>query len=129
MSEHDPNTNPSLNEIESNAVVVAHFWLHEAERALIDERIAPKCEAAAMKGFMQAAAMSYLAERQIDAAEKIRDGLLAVADALQCLREPAMIERVAGIETELHRLANTAGDAFMVLTDPARRKGRGDGGK
>jgi hypothetical protein len=83
MSEHDPDTNPSLDEIESNAAVVAHFWLHEAERAVIDERIAPKCEAAAMKGFMQAAAMSYLAERQNDAAMKIAEGLQAIAAAIR----------------------------------------------
>lgn len=83
MSEHNPDTNPSLDEIESNAVVVGRFWLHEAERAIIDVRIAPKCEAAAMKGFMQAVAMTYLAERQQDAAMKIAEGLQAIAAAIR----------------------------------------------
>lgn len=34
-----------------------------------------------------------------------------VADALDGLREPMLIERLAGIETELYRLANIASDA------------------
>ena len=83
MSEHNPDTTPSLGEIESAAAVVARFWLHESERATIDERIAPKCEAAAMKGFMQAAAMIYVAERQNDAAMKIAEGLQAIAAAIR----------------------------------------------
>lgn len=83
MSVHDPDTNPALDEIESNAVQVAHYWLHEAERALIDERIAPKCEAAAMQGYMQAAAINYAAERQVDAAMKIAEGLQAIAAAIR----------------------------------------------
>lgn len=86
MSDHSHEENPALDEIESNAVVVARFWLHEAERALIDERIAPKCEAAAMKGFIQAAATTYLAERQNDAAMKIAEGLQVIAAAIRGTR-------------------------------------------
>ena len=83
MSEHNPETNPVLDEIESMAAVAASFWLHDAERAANDEQIKPKCEAAAMQGFMQAAALSYLAERQNDAAAKIAEGLHAIAAALR----------------------------------------------
>ena len=63
--------------------MAARFWLSEAEQAICGERIAPSCEAAAMKGFMQAAAINYAAERQIDAAIKIAEGLQAVAAAIR----------------------------------------------
>lgn len=51
-----------------------------------------------------------------------------VYDALERLREPMLIERLAGIENELYRLANVASD---VQTDGmfSPGGGRGDGGK
>lgn len=49
-----------------------------------------------------------------------------VYDALEHLREPMLIERLAGIETEIVRLANITSEAHAGCS---RSKGRGDGGK
>lgn len=128
MSEHDSDKNPGLDEIESLAAVAARFWLAEAEQAIEEEVADAKRFPAGILGVQIAAAIHYQAERQVDAAAKIRDGLLAVADALQGIREPMQIERLAGIENELYRLANVASDAQMAgaFSSP---KGCGDGGK
>ena len=87
MSEHNPDTKSTLDEIEGAAAVVARFWLRESERAICDLRIAPSCEVAAMKGFMQAAAINYAAERQVDAAMRVADGLQAIAAAIRESKE------------------------------------------
>lgn len=51
-----------------------------------------------------------------------------IYDAINELREPILIERLAGIEQELYRLANVASDAQDAGTfSPA--KGRSDGRK
>lgn len=81
--EHDHDQNPTLDEIESAAAVVAGFWLHEAEHAIRDKQTLPACEAAAINGFMQAAAINYAAERHVDAAVRIAEGLQAVAAAIR----------------------------------------------
>lgn len=54
---------------------------------------------------------------------RVRDACLAVADQVECTREPMLIERTAGIENELCRLANAASDAFKFLTDPKHDEG------
>lgn len=60
---------------------------------------------------------------------RVRDACLAVADQVECARDPAQIERFAGIENELYRLANTASDVFQLLTDPKRDGGGKHGGR
>lgn len=83
IGEHDPDQNPALDEIESMAAVAARFWLSEAEQAVCDQRIAPSCEAAAMQGFMLAAAINYAAERQMDAAQVIAEALKKSTEAIK----------------------------------------------
>ena len=63
------------------------------------------------------------------ALSRVYDGCLTVADEVGSAIPSILIERLAGVENELYRLANTAGDAFMTWTDPARKRGRGDGRK
>lgn len=131
MSLHDPDQSPSLDEIESHAAVAVHLWLGEAIEAL-DERFGTgyaEKHAPAVAGFMSACAIYYQAERMVDAADMIRRELSGLDDAIRESRDSVMIERLAGVENELYRLANTAGDAFMTWTDPARKRGRGDGRK
>lgn len=127
--EHDPDENPCLDEIESTAPSAVSFWLGEADTFIDGEygRDYAEKHPAVVAGFLTACAMVYQAERMNDAAHKVNRALLAIADSLEGLRDPMMGERAAGIENELHRIANAAGDAFMVLTDPARRKARNDG--
>ena len=60
---------------------------------------------------------------------RVHHGCLTVADEVERASAPMLIERLAGLESELFRLANTADDAFKIRTDPARTKGHGDGGK
>ena len=60
---------------------------------------------------------------------RVRDACLAVADQVECARDPAQIERFAGIENEPYRLANTASDVFQLLTDPKRDEGGKHGGR
>lgn len=83
MIEHHPDLNPSLDELEGCAAVAAHFWLDEADKAadqnLTDQKRAP----ASMAGFQIAAAIQYQAERQIDAAVHIADGLRDLASAIR----------------------------------------------
>lgn len=55
---------------------------------------------------------------------RVRDGCLAVADELQSAREPRLIERAAGIEQELYRLAEVASSVYSRLTDPTRKPGQ-----
>lgn len=55
---------------------------------------------------------------------RVRDGCLAVADELQCAREPRLIERAAGIEQELYRLAEVASSVYGRMTDPTRKPGQ-----
>jgi hypothetical protein len=127
--EHDPDENPCLDEIESTAPSAVSFWLGEAETRIDGHfgRDYAEKHPAVVSGFIAACATVYQAERINDAAHKVNRALFAVADALETLRDPMMSERAAGIENELYRIANTAGDAFMVLTDPKRRKARDDG--
>jgi formylmethanofuran:tetrahydromethanopterin formyltransferase len=81
-SEHDPDLNPTLDEIESAAAVAARFWLSEAESVIEDEIADPKRHPAGMIGFVIAAAIQYHAERQIDAAERIGNALELLAKAV-----------------------------------------------
>lgn len=83
MTAREHTQSPSLDEIEASAASAAHFWLQEAERAICDQRIAPSCEAAAMQGFMQAAAINYAAERIVDAAHEIAEGLKEATAAIK----------------------------------------------
>lgn len=50
-----------------------------------------------------------------------------VFDALDGLREPMLIERLAGIETELFRIANAARDAESRAAETFHAKRRGNG--
>lgn len=52
-----------------------------------------------------------------------------VSDAIDRIREPLLLKRLEGIETELYRLANIASDAQMSGAFSPCKKGRGDGGK
>ena len=82
MVEHNPDLNPSLDEIESCAAVAARFWLLEAE-SLAEEINNAKCAPAAVVGFTIAAAIQYQAERHVDAAERIAAGLRDLASAIR----------------------------------------------
>ena len=83
MIKHNPDMNPSLDELEGCAAVAAYFWLDEADKAadqnLADQKRAP----AAMAGFQIAAAIQYQAERQTDAAVHIAAGLRDLASAIR----------------------------------------------
>lgn len=59
---------------------------------------------------------------------RVRDACLAVADQVQCTGEPMLIERLAGIENELYRLANFA-DEQSVASWRLPPKGNSDGGR
>lgn len=123
--EHDPDENPCLDEIISGASISVLCWLSEAEEKLNGEfgdGFAAK-HPAAVAGYMNACATIYHAERINDAAHKISRALLAIADSIGELSQPMQTERLAGIENELYRLANKAGDALEMV---ARR---GDGGE
>jgi hypothetical protein len=85
--EHNPDLNPSLDEIESAAAVVASFWLDQADRAAIDAYFDPKQRQHAVAGCTIAAAIQYQAERHVDAAERIAEGLRAVASAIRESRQ------------------------------------------
>jgi len=52
-----------------------------------------------------------------------------VVDALDGLREPMLIERLAGIENELFRIANAARDAESRAAEAFHAKRRSDGRK
>jgi len=123
--EHDPDENPSLDEIISIAPVDVLCWLSEAEEKVDGQFGTGYAEKhpAAVAGFVNACAAVYQAERMNDAAQKISRALLSVADSLAGLSQPMQNERLAGIENELYRLANKAGDALEMA---ARR---GDGGE
>ena len=82
MSEHNPDLNPSLDEIESCAAVAARFWLPEAE-SLAEEIENAKCAPGAVVAFTIAAAIQYQAERNVDAAERIAAGLRDLANAIR----------------------------------------------
>lgn len=83
MVEHNPDLNPSLDEIESAAAVVAAFWLDQADRAAIDAYFDPKQRQHAVAGCTIAAAIQYQAERQVDAAERVANGLRDLASAIR----------------------------------------------
>lgn len=122
MSIHDPDKNPALDEIQSVAALAARFWLSEGDAA-VEELTDQKRSPASAALFAIAAAINFQAERQVDAAHALRDGLLAVADALGCRNDGVIIDRLAGIENELHRLANTIGNAFIASIDGCSAKG------
>lgn len=86
MSEHDPDRNPTLDEIESCAAVAARFWLCEAE-SLSQDIENDKCAPATVVAFTIAAAIQYQAERQVDAAERIAAGLSDLASAIRETRQ------------------------------------------
>lgn len=58
---------------------------------------------------------------------RVRDACLAVADQVECAGAPALIERLAGIESELCGLSTAASDTFHWLTDPKRTEGGKNG--
>lgn len=92
MSEHDPDLNPALDEIQSRAAITARFWLSEAESAIeleheIDD---PKRFPAGMLGFQIATALYFQAERQVDAAERIGSALETLAAAIRERRQEAL---------------------------------------
>lgn len=82
MIEHNPDLNPSLDEIESCAATAARFWLLEAD-SLSEEMQDAKCAPAAVVAFTIAAAIQYQAERNVDAAERIAAGLRDLASAIR----------------------------------------------
>ena len=59
---------------------------------------------------------------------RLRDGCLAIADEVQGARQPLLIDRLAGIESELYRLANFA-DEQSVGSWRLPPKGDRDGGR
>ncbi len=48
---------------------------------------------------------------------RVRDAALTLADEIQATQSPMLIERLAGVEGELYRLANTAGDALASMAE------------
>ena len=58
---------------------------------------------------------------------RVRDACLAVADQVECAGAPALIERLAGIESVLCGLSTAASDTFYWLTDPKRTEGGKNG--
>jgi hypothetical protein len=79
---HSHDQNPTLDEIESMAAVAARFWFSEGSDAADDYLAGQGGRPAAIAGYQIAAALVFLAERQVDAAGRIADGLHAIATAM-----------------------------------------------
>lgn len=82
MSTHNPDQNPTLDEIESAAATVAGFWMDEGEKATAADTAYDRPSPTRAAGFTIAAALFYQAERQVDAAHRVADALQNVADAI-----------------------------------------------
>ncbi|MEI7567617.1 MAG: hypothetical protein WCJ10_07245 [Opitutaceae bacterium] len=83
MSEQKPSEGTNLTEIENHAAIAAAFYLEQANQAA-DNELTNKARApASIAGYQIAAAIQYQAERQVDAAECIAEGLRAVASAIR----------------------------------------------
>ena len=68
--------------------MAAHFWAFEADK-MADEIDNTKRGPAAVAGYTVAAAIQYQAERQVDAADRIAEGLHAVASAIRAGHQAA----------------------------------------
>ncbi len=82
MREHKPGEGTNLTEIEDHAAIAAAFWVEQANQAADNELTDRGRAPAAMAGYQIAAAIYYQAERQVDAAHAIAEGLRAVASAI-----------------------------------------------
>lgn len=124
MSLRDQNLDPSLDEIESMAAITAHVWLAEMVGICAEEGIADKAYPAVIAGGLHAMAIFYQAERQVDAADRIRDGLLAVADQLQALHQPKAVDHAADTAVALQSIAKAfqRGVAVLELFAPVHFK-------
>lgn len=80
---HTHDQDQSLDEIESMAAEAAGYWLYEAGNAADEHVSDARGRPGAVAGFMIAAGLIFQAERQIDAAARIADGLQAIAAALR----------------------------------------------
>lgn len=83
MSKHDPDLNPTIDQIESAAADAAAFWLDQSDRAAIDAYFDPKQRQHAVAGCTIAAGLFFHACRQVDAAELVADALRDVASAIR----------------------------------------------
>lgn len=87
MSEHNPDRNPTIDEIESVAADAAAFWLDQADRAAIDAYFDPKQRQHAVAGCTIAAGLFFHACRLVDAADVIANALRDVASAIRESRQ------------------------------------------
>ena len=87
MSKHDPDLNPTIDEIESAAADAASFWLNQADRAAIDAYFDPTQRQRAVAGCTIAAGLFFHACRVVDAAEIVADALRDVASAIREARQ------------------------------------------
>ena len=111
-SSHDPDQNPLLDTLATQAPVWPKFWLGEAEAAIDEELGAGYAEKhpALIAGFLTACATVY-------AAHLIENAIGCAADRTPAGDHPTsrqaddVMGSLRGIEQELFRLANAAGDA------------------
>lgn len=82
MNTHNPDQNPTLDEIESAAASAVGFWMDEGEKATAADTAYEKPSPTRAAGFAIAAALFFQAERQVDAAHRVADALQNVADAI-----------------------------------------------
>lgn len=127
MSLHDHDSNPTLDEIEAQAVTTVSAWLGQAEADINGQFGSAYAEKhpALLVGFLSSCAMVYAAERQVDVADRVRDGLLAIADTLSCRGVPPSPASAVNIEEALGRIAETCkrGVAILDTMAPPRFKG------
>lgn len=83
MNAHDPDMNPTVDQIESAAADAASFWLDHADRAAIDAAVDPRQRQRAVAGCTIAAGLFFHACRQVDAAEIVADAPRDVASAIR----------------------------------------------
>lgn len=77
MSPHDPEQNPSIDEILSGAPLAVTFWLGEAEQ-ILNDRFGPafaEKNPEILAGFLAASVKFYAAERAIDAASMLAEAI------------------------------------------------------
>ncbi len=87
MSERNPSEGENLTEIENHAAIAAAFYLEQANQAADNELTDKGRAPASIAGYQIAAAIQYQAERNVDAAERIAEGLRAVAGAIRERRQ------------------------------------------
>ena len=83
MSKHNPDLNPTIDQIESAAADAASFWLDQADRAAIDAYFDPTQRQHAVAGCTIAAVLFFHSCRVVDAAEIVADALRDVASAVR----------------------------------------------